>query len=81
MLKKIAAAIVGLLAAIYLLNPGAGVFEFIPDNIPLVGNLDEAGAIALLLSSLRYFGLDLSNLFGKDEAVKGAQEGTIKIIK
>jgi hypothetical protein len=33
---------------IYLLNPGAGIFEFIPDNLPIVGNLDEAGASMLV---------------------------------
>lgn len=34
---------------LYLLNPGAGVIEALPDNLPLVGNLDEAAAMALLL--------------------------------
>jgi uncharacterized membrane protein YkvA (DUF1232 family) len=37
------------LAMLYLLNPTLGVFEFIPDNIPFVGNLDEATAIMVLL--------------------------------
>jgi uncharacterized membrane protein YkvA (DUF1232 family) len=36
-------------SVIYLVNPTAGVFEFIPDNIPLIGNLDEAGATAMLI--------------------------------
>jgi uncharacterized membrane protein YkvA (DUF1232 family) len=40
--------LMGLLGLIYILNPTLGVFEFIPDNIPLVGNLDE-GAAALLI--------------------------------
>lgn len=53
----------GLFASFYLLNPGAGIFEFIPDNIPFVGNLDEAAAAALLLACLRYFGYDLSAFF------------------
>ena len=34
---------------IYLVNPTAGILEFIPDNLPLIGNLDEAGATALLI--------------------------------
>jgi hypothetical protein len=34
---------------LYIINPTAGFFEFIPDNIPLVGNLDEAGATAMLI--------------------------------
>src|SRR5262245_8899570 len=33
--------------AIYLLNPGWGVFELVPDYLPGIGNLDEAGAAAL----------------------------------
>ena len=49
----------------YLLNIGAGFIELIPDNIPLVGNLDEAGAAALLIMCLSYFGIDLTNIFKK----------------
>ena len=37
-----------LLGFVYLLNPGAGVIEFIPDNLPIVGNLDE-GVAGLLI--------------------------------
>ena len=32
----------------YLLNPGAGVFELLPDHLPLVGNLDEAAFLRRL---------------------------------
>jgi hypothetical protein len=52
----------GLLSALYLINIGAGVFELIPDNIPIIGNLDEAAAALLLLNCLAYFGLDLRHL-------------------
>jgi hypothetical protein len=38
---------------IYLLNPGLGIFEFIPDNIPLIGNLDEGGAAILVWYGLQ----------------------------
>jgi len=38
-------AVIGL---IYLLNPTGGLIEFIPDNIPLVGNLDEGVAAVLV---------------------------------
>ena len=41
---------------IYLRN----YLELIPDNIPLIGNLDEAAACALILAVLRYFGFDLT---------------------
>ncbi|WP_432823920.1 DUF1232 domain-containing protein [Trichloromonas sp.] len=66
-MKKLAVLGVGLLAVIYLLNPGAGIFELIPDNLPYIGNLDEAAAVALLLGCLRYFGIDLTSIFRRDQ--------------
>ncbi|MEA3362935.1 MAG: DUF1232 domain-containing protein [Thermodesulfobacteriota bacterium] len=53
----------GLLSVIYLLNPTAGFFELIPDNIPIIGNLDEAAAVTLLMMCLRYFGYELPDIF------------------
>jgi uncharacterized membrane protein YkvA (DUF1232 family) len=38
---------------VYLLNPDAGFVELIPDNLPIVGNLDEAGATLLLVQCIR----------------------------
>lgn len=38
---------------IYLLNPGLGIFELLPDNIPLIGNLDEGGAAILVWYGLQ----------------------------
>ncbi len=35
--------------SIYMLNPDAGVFEPIPDILPGIGNLDEAGVMVLLM--------------------------------
>ena len=66
-MKKVVVFSVGLLATLYILNPTAGLFEFIPDNLPLVGNLDEAAAVALLLMCLSYFGIDLPNIFKRDK--------------
>jgi len=66
-MKKIVVFGLGVLAGLYILNPTAGVFELIPDNIPLVGNLDEAAAVALLLMCLRYFGFDLTDIFRRDD--------------
>jgi hypothetical protein len=43
------------LGTVYLLNPTWGIFELVPDNLPGIGNLDEAGAAALLIFGLRYF--------------------------
>ncbi len=59
--------IIGLavIALVYLLNPTLGVLELIPDNLPLIGNLDEAGATLILLNTLRYYGLDLNRLYGR----------------
>ncbi len=37
-----------LIGAAYILNPGAGVFELLPDNLPIVGNLDEGAAFMAL---------------------------------
>ena len=66
-MKRMGIFFLGLFSTFYLLNPGAGIFEIIPDNIPIVGNLDEAAAAALLLACLRYFGYDLSALFKRDK--------------
>jgi uncharacterized membrane protein YkvA (DUF1232 family) len=55
----------GAVGAVYLLNPGWGVLELIPDNIPVIGNLDEAAAAMLVISALAYFGIDIGGLFGR----------------
>ncbi len=62
-LKSLMTLTCGMIGLIYILNPTAGIIEFIPDNIPFIGNLDEAGAIILILGCLRYFGIDLTNFF------------------
>lgn len=66
-MKKPFVFCLGLLATLYILNPTAGLFEIIPDNLPFVGNLDEAAAVALLLMCLKYFGIDLPNIFRSGE--------------
>jgi len=62
--KKILVATIGIISGLYLLNPGFGVFEFIPDNVPFIGNLDEVTASFLVLSALAYFGYDIRDVFG-----------------
>lgn len=62
-MKRLFVAFAGLLAFLYLLNPTFGVLEFIPDNIPLIGNVDDATATMVLLGAMRYFGWDLTSLF------------------
>ena len=65
-MKSVVIAIIGIISLIYIINPSAGFIELIPDNFPIVGNLDEAAATVLLLSCLSYFGIDLFNIFKKD---------------
>jgi uncharacterized membrane protein YkvA (DUF1232 family) len=51
---KLAAYVTGLVMSVaYIMNPGAGVFELLPDALPIVGNLDEAGMTALFLACMR----------------------------
>jgi hypothetical protein len=57
-------AFLGVIASIvWLLNFTMGVIE-LPDALPIVGNLDEAAAAAILFSCLRYLGFDVLP-FGK----------------
>ncbi len=65
-MKKLGIILLGLFCLIYLLNPGAGIFELIPDNLPFIGNLDEAAALATLLMCLKYFGINLPDIFRRD---------------
>lgn len=65
MLKSLGVIILGVFSLLYIFNPGAGIFELIPDNIPFLGNLNEATAVVMLLACLRYFGIDLSNIFNR----------------
>ncbi|HOU15233.1 MAG TPA: DUF1232 domain-containing protein [Anaerolineae bacterium] len=46
------ASLVGLA---YILNPTAGLIELLPDNLPIVGNLDEGVAFTLLWYGLVEF--------------------------
>lgn len=77
-LSSILVGVIGAFSALYLFNPTAGFLELIPDNIPIVGNLDEAAAAGLLISCLAYFGVDLGGLFGRKEG-KGKDSGIIDV--
>ena len=68
--KDIMALAGGGLGLIYILNPAAGIIELLPDNIPFVGNLDEAAAVILVLGCLRHFGVDLTKKFKSDTPEK-----------
>lgn len=54
------------LSLIYLLNPGAGFIEFIPDNLPIIGNLDEMTVTAILIGCLAVLGIRLPGLKNHD---------------
>ncbi len=58
LLGRVAAIMGIILSVLCLLNLTAGVVE-IPDNLPIVGNIDEAFATAVIIACLRYFGIDI----------------------
>ena len=47
--------LMAVLGIVYILNPTAGVIEFIPDNLPIVGNLDEGVAFLMIWYALVEF--------------------------
>lgn len=53
--NKILGITLMLVGTIYLLNFTAGIIEFIPDNLPIIGNIDEGIAGALLVQGWRLF--------------------------
>lgn len=65
LLKEMLIVALAVLAFIYLVYPSLGVFELIPDAIPVIGSLDEASATLILINTLRYYGIDLARLYGK----------------
>ncbi len=50
--------IIAILCVVYMLNLTFG-FDLIPDNLPVVGNLDEGLIMVLLLGCLKYLGIDI----------------------
>ena len=63
--KDLWVILAGFVSFVYLINPGAGFLEIIPDNFPIIGNLDEAAACAIILAVFRYFGMDLTSFLGR----------------
>ena len=79
-LKSLVVGTLAAVSAIYLLNPTGLSLDTAFDNIPGIGNLDEAAAVAMLLSCLSYFGLDLNKLFGgkkKSEPTEKPVKGNV----
>ena len=57
-LTSLMVGLLTMMLVMYLLNPLAGI-DLLPDNLPLIGNLDEAAATAALIGCLSYFGVEL----------------------
>lgn len=55
---KIGAVVGILLSTLFLLNLTMGVIE-IPDNLPIIGNVDEVIASGILFACLGYFGINV----------------------
>jgi len=41
-----------IIGGVYILNPTLGIFELIPDILPIVGNIDESLAVMLILAGI-----------------------------
>jgi len=41
-----------IIGVIYILNPTFGLLELIPDNLPIIGNIDESVAVMLILAGI-----------------------------
>lgn len=64
-MKTIFVLSLALASFIYLLNPTAGIVEFIPDNFPFLGNVDEGISSFILYSSFEYFRRKKIGMFGQ----------------
>lgn len=57
--RRIAAVAGMLLSGLYLLNISFGVLFELPDNLPIIGNLDEVAVSAFFFGCLSYLGINL----------------------
>ena len=44
--------VLSVLGGVYILNPTLGLFELIPDVLPVIGNIDESLAVMLVLAGI-----------------------------
>lgn len=51
-----------------------GIWE-LPDNLPIVGHLDEFGAAVLFIASMKHFGYDMTNFLKPEKSSKKSKEG------
>ena len=64
---------------LYLLNLLFGIIEFIPDILPIVGNLDEVIATLLLLKTSKKFFSLLMKEAKSEVAMLEEEEGVIEV--
>lgn len=57
--KDFGVLFIGIISILYLLNISFGVVEFLPDNLPFIGNIDEALVTTILLWVINYFGIKI----------------------
>jgi len=59
LLKEMMIVLLAVVSLIYLMLP-----SLLPDFIPLIGWLDEGAATLTIVNTLKYYGLDLTDLYG-----------------
>jgi len=72
-MKKVSAILGIILSSIYLLNFTVGIWE-LPDNLPIIGHLDEFAAATLLIASLKYFDIDLTGFLSSRKKKEKKEE-------
>lgn len=72
-MKKHTAIIGIIISTIYLLNFTVGIWE-LPDNLPIIGHLDEFAAATLLIASLKYFDIDLTGFLSSRKKKEKKEE-------
>ena len=56
---KLGSGFAAVVSVFYLINPTAGIFELLPDNLPIVGNMDEVFFTGVLFASLTILGIEI----------------------
>lgn len=64
--KDFVMLVIGVLSVIYVLNITFGLVEFLPDNLPFIGNIDEAVVTTVLISVLQYFDINPVGFFNRN---------------
>ena len=71
--RVIFSSLLGVIGGLYLIYPSFSLFEFIPDVLPFVGNLDEAAAALLVANALRTIFAERTN---EPETIEGQTVNT-----